>query len=79
MKDAFDSVQKNFGRCDAVVNCAGIAFAFKLYSVNKKKMAEMDKIRKTLEVRLFSFLNSLIYTCSCYYTLKDEKLPRSLI
>ncbi|KAK6015363.1 oxidoreductase, short chain dehydrogenase/reductase family protein [Ostertagia ostertagi] len=35
---AFEEVKGKFGRCDAVVNCAGVAMAFKLYSVTKKKI-----------------------------------------
>lgn len=50
VKAAFDEVKKSFGRVDAVVNCAGIAYAFKLYSVSKKKMVDLDKIKKTLDV-----------------------------
>jgi short-subunit dehydrogenase involved in D-alanine esterification of teichoic acids len=43
-------IKKNFGQLDAVVNCAGIAFAYRLYNSNKRKMADMDRYKKTLEV-----------------------------
>lgn len=55
VKAAFDQVRDKFGRCDAVVNCAGIAMAFKLYSVSKKKMADPEKIKKTIDVCVRGF------------------------
>ncbi|CAJ0600868.1 unnamed protein product [Cylicocyclus nassatus] len=57
VKAAFDAVKDKFGRCDAVVNCAGIAFAFKLYSVSKKKMSDLDKIQKTIDVNVMGTFN----------------------
>ncbi|KHJ94916.1 oxidoreductase, short chain dehydrogenase/reductase family protein [Oesophagostomum dentatum] len=57
VKVAFDTVKEKFGRCDAVVNCAGIAFAFKLYSVSKKKMSDWDKIQKTIDVNVLGTFN----------------------
>ncbi|EPB74025.1 protein, SNF2 family [Ancylostoma ceylanicum] len=57
VKAAFDKVKNEFGRCDAVVNCAGIAFAFKLYSVSKKKMSDLDKIQKTIDVNVMGTFN----------------------
>ncbi|XGW29740.1 hypothetical protein V3C99_009075 [Haemonchus contortus] len=54
---AFDQVKNKFGRCDAIVNCAGVAMAFKLYSVTKKKMADPEKIRKTIEVNVMGTFN----------------------
>ncbi|KJH49887.1 oxidoreductase, short chain dehydrogenase/reductase family protein [Dictyocaulus viviparus] len=57
VKTAFDKVKERFGCCHAVVNCAGIAMAFKLYSVNKKMMADPEKIRRTIDVNVIGTFN----------------------
>ncbi|CAJ0585013.1 unnamed protein product, partial [Mesorhabditis spiculigera] len=61
VKTAFDTVKEKFGGCDAVVNCAGIAHAYKLYSVKKQKMAEFDKTRKTIEVNVLGSFHMARY------------------
>lgn len=50
VKAAFEKVRSEYGRLDALVNCAGIAYAFKLYSINKKKHVDFDKIKQTIDV-----------------------------
>uniref|UniRef100_A0A1I8AHU5 3-hydroxyacyl-CoA dehydrogenase type-2 n=1 Tax=Steinernema glaseri TaxID=37863 RepID=A0A1I8AHU5_9BILA len=57
VKAVFDTVKKEFGRLDGVVNCAGIAYAFKLYSIAKQKMAPLDQIQKTLDVNVIGTFN----------------------
>ncbi|ULT95327.1 hypothetical protein L3Y34_004212 [Caenorhabditis briggsae] len=57
IKAAFAKVQSEYGRLDALVNCAGIAYAFKLYSVQKKKHVEFDKIRQTMDVNVLGTFN----------------------
>lgn len=57
IKAAFAKVQSEYGRLDALVNCAGIAYAFKLYSVQKKKHVEFEKIRQTMEVNVLGTFN----------------------
>lgn len=57
VKKALEDVKKNFGRLDVNVNCAGIAFAAKLYSVSKKRMQEMERIRKTIDVNVLGTFN----------------------
>ncbi|CAI4231964.1 unnamed protein product [Auanema sp. JU1783] len=54
---AFADVKSKFGRCDAVVNCAGVAMAFKLYNVNKKKMSDFEMIKKTINVNVIGSFN----------------------
>ncbi|CAJ0936457.1 unnamed protein product, partial [Mesorhabditis belari] len=57
VQNAFAQVKDKFGRCDAVVNCAGVAMAFKLYSINKKSLIPMDKIKKTIDVNVLGSFN----------------------
>ncbi|TKR77300.1 hypothetical protein L596_018297 [Steinernema carpocapsae] len=57
VKAAMGAVKDKFGRLDGLVNCAGIAFAFKLYSLNKKQLAPLDKIQKTLDVNVVGTFN----------------------
>jgi NAD(P)-dependent dehydrogenase (short-subunit alcohol dehydrogenase family) len=47
---AMENIKSNFGQLDAVVNCAGIAFAFRLYNSNKRAMGDFDRYKKTLDV-----------------------------
>ncbi|KAF1757772.1 hypothetical protein GCK72_014228 [Caenorhabditis remanei] len=57
IKAAFAKVQSEYGRLDALVNCAGIAYAFKLYSVQKKKHVDFEKIRQTMDVNVLGTFN----------------------
>ncbi len=54
VQNTMAGIKQDFGRLDALVNCAGIAFAFKLYSITKKKGIEdgLDRCQKTLNVRV---------------------------
>lgn len=45
-----EDIKSNFGKLDAVVNCAGIAFAIRMYNPNKRTMADMDRYKKTFDV-----------------------------
>ncbi|CAD6197150.1 unnamed protein product [Caenorhabditis auriculariae] len=80
VKAAFDQVKTSFGRVDAVVNCAGIAYAFKLYSISKKKMADLDKIQKTLDVNVIGSFNVIRHGVAlmCEHE-KDEQGQRGVI
>uniref|UniRef100_A0AC35UGM8 3-hydroxyacyl-CoA dehydrogenase type-2 n=1 Tax=Rhabditophanes sp. KR3021 TaxID=114890 RepID=A0AC35UGM8_9BILA len=55
--DAFNQTKNKFGKLDAIVNCAGIAYAFKLYNLNKQKMCDFDRVKQTIEVNLLGSLN----------------------
>ncbi|CAA92764.1 3-hydroxyacyl-CoA dehydrogenase type-2 [Caenorhabditis elegans] len=57
VRAAFAKVQAEYGRLDALVNCAGIAYAFKLYSVQKKKHVDFEKIRQTIDVNVLGTFN----------------------
>ena len=57
VNNALNTIKEKFGRLDAVVNCAGIAYAFKLYSSSKKRVEPLDKIKQTLEVNVVGTFN----------------------
>ncbi|GMT25060.1 hypothetical protein PFISCL1PPCAC_16357, partial [Pristionchus fissidentatus] len=57
VKSAFEQVKSKFGGCNAVVSCAGIAYAFKLYSNKNKSVVDMEKIEKTINVNVLGTFN----------------------
>lgn len=48
---ALDATKKQFGKLDSVVNCAGIAVAFKTYNFNKKLPHKLEDFAKVINVR----------------------------
>lgn len=50
VKKALDTVKEKYGKLDSIVNCAGVAFAFKLYSLKKKEVYPIDNIKRTFDV-----------------------------
>ncbi|VDL83098.1 unnamed protein product [Nippostrongylus brasiliensis] len=80
VQNAFEMVKDKFGRCDAVVNCAGIAMAFKLYSVSKKKMCDAEKIRKTIDVNVIGTFNVIRHGVALIgENAKDETGQRGVV
>ena len=49
------TLKENFGQLDALVNCAGIAFAYRLYNANKLVMSDLENYRKTLDASFVAF------------------------
>ena len=45
-------LQGKFGRLDAVVNCAGIGVAFKVYNFNKDKAHTQEDFIKVITLRV---------------------------
>lgn len=64
-------IKSNFGQLDAVVNCAGIAFAYRMYNSNKRQMADMDRYRKTMEVNVLGTINVIRHSIEL---MMDKKL-----
>ncbi|KAJ1352875.1 hypothetical protein KIN20_009364 [Parelaphostrongylus tenuis] len=80
VKAAFDNVKEKFGCCHAVVNCAGIAMAFKLYSISKKKMADPEKIQRTIDVNLMGAFNVIRHGVALMgENEKDESGQRGVV
>ncbi|NXS59623.1 HCD2 dehydrogenase, partial [Brachypteracias leptosomus] len=49
---ALSLAQKNFGRLDLVVNCAGVGVAIKTYNSKKDKVHELEDFQKVINVSL---------------------------
>uniref|UniRef100_A0A1I7Y2V5 3-hydroxyacyl-CoA dehydrogenase type-2 n=1 Tax=Steinernema glaseri TaxID=37863 RepID=A0A1I7Y2V5_9BILA len=80
VKAAFAKVKSEFGRVDGTVNCAGIAYAFKLYNSKKGKMAELEKIQRTLNVNVIGTFNVIRYAVQAMgENKKDEMGQRGVI
>lgn len=43
-------LKDKYGTLDAVVNCAGVSYPFKLYNMQKKKDCDAELVRKTFDV-----------------------------
>uniref|UniRef100_A0A0R3RS58 3-hydroxyacyl-CoA dehydrogenase type-2 n=1 Tax=Elaeophora elaphi TaxID=1147741 RepID=A0A0R3RS58_9BILA len=54
---AFHALIEKFGQLDAVVNCAGVSYPFKLYNLQKKKTCDAELIRETFDVNVFGTFN----------------------
>jgi len=54
---ALDACEKEFGRLDAVVNCAGIGIARKTYDFRKKVAHPLDEFKMVLEVNTLGTFN----------------------
>jgi len=80
VKAAMDSVKEKFGRLDNIVNCAGIAFAHKLFSSTRRLMFPLDKIQQILEVNVVGSLNVARYGMALIIdNQKDDMGQRGVI
>jgi NAD(P)-dependent dehydrogenase (short-subunit alcohol dehydrogenase family) len=43
IQDMFNKVKQDYGRLDAVLNCAGIGVAFRTYNINKVRLTINSK------------------------------------
>jgi len=82
VKKTMAGIKQEFGRLDALVNCAGIAFAFKLYSI--VKMAPMpeclSRTQQTLNVNVMGTLNMIRYSLEMMgENAKDEQGQRGVV
>lgn len=50
MNSALELAKKKFGRLDSVVNCAGIAVAYKTYNFNKKLPHKLEDFQSVINV-----------------------------
>lgn len=50
VEKAFSMVKERFGRVDSVINCAGVAYAYKLYSSKHTEASAIEKTKKTIDV-----------------------------
>jgi len=57
VKAAIEKVKEQYGRLDVIVNAAGVAFAFKIYTTSRRAIAPLDRIQKTVDVNIVGTLN----------------------
>lgn len=58
VKKALSATSEKFGTLNVLVNCAGVAFANRLYSSGKRQMMDLEKIQKTINVgKVLKFQN----------------------
>lgn len=57
VQNALDKCKKKFGRLDAVVNCAGIGYAAKIYDAKRDKIHPLDQFIKVVQVNTFGTFN----------------------
>lgn len=57
VKGVMKTVKDKFGRLDATVNCAGVGYAFKLYSVAKRQMNDLEKVKRTININVWGTIN----------------------
>jgi len=56
-KAALAKTHERFGRLDALVNCAGVACAFKIYNFNKDRPHELADFERVVKVNLIGTFN----------------------
>ena len=54
---ALDQCEKKFGHIGAVVNCAGIGYAARIYDSKRNRIHPMDEFRKVIEVNTIGTFN----------------------
>ncbi|CAD5219918.1 unnamed protein product [Bursaphelenchus okinawaensis] len=55
---AYEQIKSTFGRLDAIVNCAGIAYAFRTYNTGKREISPLDRFQHTMDVNVANFFQS---------------------
>ncbi|KAG9510579.1 3-hydroxyacyl-CoA dehydrogenase type-2, partial [Fragariocoptes setiger] len=57
VQEALESSENRFGKIDAVVNCAGIAVAAKIYDSKREKIHSLEDFKRVLEVNTVGTFN----------------------
>jgi len=80
VKNAIEKIRKEFGRLDAIVNSAGIGYAFKLYNASKREAKFGERIKHTLDVNVYGSLNVIRHGMDLMIdNEKDEMGQRGVI
>ncbi|XP_063287405.1 3-hydroxyacyl-CoA dehydrogenase type-2 [Pelobates fuscus] len=59
VKNALQLAQSKFGRVDILVNCAGIAVAFKTYNANKQLPHSLEDFHRVVNVNICGTFNAI--------------------
>ncbi|KAE9555873.1 hypothetical protein FO519_000958 [Halicephalobus sp. NKZ332] len=76
VQKALKTVKDKFGRLDAVVNCAGIAYAYKIYSPSKKRLEPIDKLQKTLHVNVVGTMNVIRHSVQFMHEFEQDEFKQ---
>jgi len=80
VKNAIEKIRKEFGRLDAIVNSAGIGYAFKLYNASSREAKFGERIKHTLDVNVYGSLNVIRHGMDLMIdNEKDEMGQRGVI
>jgi len=63
IQEMFNKIKQQFGRLDAVLNCAGIGVAFRTYNINKRSMHGLDEFKRVLNVNVAGTFNVIRWAC----------------
>ncbi|CAF1104419.1 unnamed protein product [Didymodactylos carnosus] len=63
VQQIFDRIKQTYDRLDVVVNCAGIACAFRTYNINKRSMHGLGEFQKVINVNVSGTFNVLRRAC----------------
>lgn len=70
VKSALEQCEAKFGNITAVVNCAGVAVATRIYDHRKERTHALDSFRKVLEVNTVGTFN--VARLACPHLIKNE-------
>ncbi|VDN32800.1 unnamed protein product [Gongylonema pulchrum] len=74
VSNAFRSLVDRFEQLDAVVNCAGVSYPFKLYNLQKKRTCDMELIRKTLDINVMGTFNVIQHALETFALKNKDSL-----
>lgn len=69
---AMDECEKKFGIISAVVNCAGIGYAARIYDYRKNRIHPLDEFKKVLEVNTIGTFN--VARLGAQFLVKNEMM-----
>ncbi|KAL3110096.1 hypothetical protein niasHT_015699 [Heterodera trifolii] len=80
VKKAMDATTEKFGGLNVLVNCAGIAFAQRLYNPSSRAQMDLDKIRRLIDVNIFGTINVIRHALPLLIdNVPDENDQRGVI
>ena len=68
--NAIELAKTKFGRLNVLVNCAGIAVAYRTYNINKKTCHTMQDFQKVINVNVCGTFNTIRLAC-CAFALNE--------
>ncbi len=68
--NAIELAKSKFGRLNVLVNCAGIAVAYRTYNINKKTCHTLQDFQKVINVNVCGTFNTIRLAC-CAFALNE--------